>query len=162
MDSSSPSAPSSDDVESLLALARDLVLDSHEAEEAAQSAWLRVASRLAGGWWFRRPYARVALRNVLRAQQRAGKHQTEPLAMYEPVDPRSPPSLLEQKEQREVLYRELGRLPRRQADAVQMRYFREMSSSEVAKRSRVPPGTVRSDLKRALDTLRERLDRRMV
>lgn len=54
---------------------------------------------------------------------------------------------------RDLLERAMNRLPERQRKIVTMRYFEELSSSEIAAELGISPGNVRVLLSRALDTL---------
>ena len=62
--------------------------------------------------------------------------------------------------QRRALREEIRELPKTQARVIGMRYLDGSEVGEIAKREGVAPPTVRSNLARGLQSLRERLDRR--
>jgi RNA polymerase sigma factor (sigma-70 family) len=57
------------------------------------------------------------------------------------------------------LHRSLGRLPERQRVAVVLRFFVDLDDAEIADHLKCRPGTVRSLVSRALNTLRKEMDR---
>lgn len=64
---------------------------------------------------------------------------------------------LAQREQERLVHLALAKLPLEMHIAVELYYFDELSAAEVAAVLEVPEGTVRSRLRRALDSLREAL-----
>lgn len=70
----------------------------------------------------------------------------------------SPSSLARHRSERERLLEALRSLPLELQIALELRFFEELSGSDLAVILEVPEGTVRSRLRRALEALRQRLD----
>jgi RNA polymerase sigma factor (sigma-70 family) len=143
-------------------LARALVVDRDEADEVVQEA------RLA--WWRRPPrdarrarsWLGTVVRNAIRSRRRTQMRRVDLLGRAGP-QPEPTPSAEALAEQLEV-HRELARAvaelgePFRQV--VLRRYYEGLSAAEIARRLRVPAGTIRWRLKTGLDRLRVALDAR--
>lgn len=71
----------------------------------------------------------------------------------------SPSSAIAHDEERRLLYEALARLPLDLQIAVELRFVEELRGPELARVLDVPEGTVRSRLRRALDTLRAEIER---
>ena len=70
----------------------------------------------------------------------------------------SDPSVdVEHREQRRLVRASLASLPREQREALELGYFGGLSQSEIADRTGVPLGTVKTRMRLALGKLRERL-----
>jgi RNA polymerase sigma factor (sigma-70 family) len=139
-------------------LARSLLGDESAAEDAVQETWVSASRRPppeAPG-----PWLGVALRNRLlnRAREerrRVAREEQTPPAM----PPASPEELLARLEMHRKLVEAVARLAEPYRQAVLLRYFEELSSSDIGARLGIPAATVRGRLKTALDLLREDLDR---
>lgn len=130
-------------------VARRLTADPSIAEDIAAEAlartyahWRRVRAYEHRDAWV----ARVATNLAIKATRRRGVEPT-PNA----VDPNDALVL------RLALIDALGRLPRRQREAVALRYLADLSVDEVARTLGVSAGTVKQSVHRALRTLRTTL-----
>ncbi len=160
----------------VLHVCRQLLGDRHHAEDAFQAVFLVLARKarsirdpdLLGNWLYG-----VALRTARKARgQLARRRKNEegdamrrsgsgPGVPTEPtVQPAEHPVLA--REQAEVLYREIDRLPGPFRLPVVLCYFEGLTLDEAARGLRCPAGTVRSRLARACDKLRRGLTRRGV
>lgn len=144
-------------------LARQLVRDSHAADDAVQATWLAalqngpegpderdvrgflatVLRRLVG------KHRRTERREVVRRQRRA----------QDAVVP-SPEEILAREAQRAEVVRLVLALEPAQRDVVLLRFFENLPPRAIAVRLAIPVETVRTRLKRALARLRDRLDQR--
>jgi RNA polymerase sigma factor (sigma-70 family) len=148
-------------------LARQLVRREDEAEDLLQEAWL-----VAAGKEPRSPAAmRVWLKGVLRVlgmrraraagrrRQRESESVTE--AATAALHGAAPPDdLVDQVQTQRRLSEALLALDEPYRTTVLLRYYEELSAAEIARRTRVPAGTVRWRLKEGLDRLRRGLDER--
>ncbi len=137
--------------------------DRHDAEDAFQATFLalarhagRIARREAVAGWLHRVACRVALTARGRRVRREAREATAGAA--EPVS-NSPDaaSAAQSRELRQVLDREIGRLPARFRAAVVLCYLEGKSVDEAAVLLGCPRGTVASRLARGRERLRARL-----
>src|SRR5262245_49137989 len=143
----------------LNALARALLGDEHEAEDVAQETRLAALKHApadpdhARAWLVRvvRNFARRARRRRLRAERR------ERLAAAPEALPSSEELVGQAQAQRRVVDAVLE-LPEPGRSTLLLRYFHAIPAREIAARQRLPVETVRTRIKRALATLRARLD----
>lgn len=70
-----------------------------------------------------------------------------------PCEADPPEELVMSTERRRLIRRALGALPREQQEAVILRFYSELSVPEIARVVRVPEGTIKSRLSRALSRL---------
>jgi len=144
----------------LRSLATRLVRDEAERDDLVQEACLAALRRPATEALDPRRWLNAVLRNRWRFARRTDARRRErELAR---VDVRHAPSaaeLAEQAELQRVLVGAVLALDEPYRSTVLLRYFGDLSARAIAKREGVPEGTVRSRLKRALDQLREELDR---
>jgi RNA polymerase sigma-70 factor (ECF subfamily) len=148
----------------VLGLCRRVLGDAHEAEDAAQAAFLALARRAGsigrrqavGSWLYT-----VAYRAALRA--RAVRSRRGALAPCDlgalPARPAEDPSW---RDLRPVLDEEVGRLPEKYRAAFVLCHVEGRTNEEAARELGCPVGTVLSRLARARQRLRERLTRRGV
>ncbi len=145
----------------LLALARGLVVDQAKAEDLVQDAWVSLARRglatvrdwrgfLGGVVRIRAQRERVDTRARATRELRAARTEDLPSADL----------LAERLELARAVVEELARLPLEQRTLLQLRYQEGLEPSVIARRRGIPAGTLRSQLARARDALRERLDAR--
>jgi RNA polymerase sigma-70 factor (ECF subfamily) len=131
-----------------------------DAEAVAQEALMkahRALGRFRPGAPFRPWLLRIVMneaRNARRAGQRRQRlaeraHWAEP-----PIPAPSPETELLDADDRRRLLAAVGRLPRRQREAVACRYLLELSEAETAQVLAVAAGTVKSRLSRGLRRLR--------
>ena len=148
------------------ALARRMVRDPNDADDAAQEAWLlaRRSGAGRGGRAMHAGFLGTVLRNVVRSGARAHRHMAArqgEVVLQRTVhgdEAPSPGDLVAAAETGRALCAAVMELPDVYRDVILQRYFQGLSNGEIARRGGVPEGTVRSRLKRGLDQLRERLD----
>ena len=139
-------------------LAACLVRDEAERDDLVQETWLAALERPPQGEL--RPWLATVLRNRWRFARRTRARRGD--RELERGEARLAPSAAELAEQAElqgVLVRAVLALEEPYRSTVLLRYFGERSSAAIAAQEGVPEGTVRSRLKRALDQLRDELDR---
>ncbi|WP_308198531.1 SigE family RNA polymerase sigma factor [Actinomadura terrae] len=138
----------------LLRAATQLTSDRAEAEDLVQAAlaktylaWDRIHDRAAVDGYVRR-----AMVNTQISWWRRRKLEIYPTDELpdRPVDDHT-----RRSELHDVLTRALRRLPERQRLAVMLRYYEDMSETEVAKILGVSVGTVKSTVSRAMTRLRD-------
>src|SRR6185503_12383894 len=160
-------APSPLPVETLLgerpwveALARSLVLDDATAHDVVQETWLtaltdppRDVSALRG--WLSRVVRNAAFQTHRRAVRRSRWESQVP----ERGADRSPEETVVKAEAHRRVVDAVMALGEPYRTAVLLRFFEDLPSEEVARRTGVPVGTARTRIRRALAALRTRLDR---
>jgi RNA polymerase sigma-70 factor (sigma-E family) len=143
----------------LVRLAAFLTGDRDNAEEVVQDAYVKVHSS-----WRRvreldkaEAYLRVAVvnqaRSRLRRKQVAQKHRPEP-----PPDVASAESYAMEHAQRDAVLVALRELPRRQREAVVLRYYGDLSEAQTAEAMGCSVGAVKSHTSRAMQSLRPLLE----
>jgi RNA polymerase sigma-70 factor (ECF subfamily) len=154
------------DLEELLAgsrwvreLARGLVRDTWSADDLAQDAWVAALSRPGP---VRDPRAWIAgvVRHLARREARSGerRQRRESLAARAERVP-STDELVERSELQERLSAAVRDLDEPYRTTVLLHYAEGLSLEDIARTQRVPSSTVRTRLARALERLRQRLDR---
>jgi len=139
--------------------------DLHEAEDAAQEAFVTAFRSLAGwrgdgpfGAWLTRIAIRIALR---RAQRRRD------VTWIDPTDPSSgidlpggtDPAITSLRAERAAAIRAaVSRLDEPYREVVALRFFGELSLDEIAAQTGRPPGTVKTHLRRGLIRLRSAVE----
>src|SRR5260221_4650994 len=138
-------------------LAASLLRDEHEAEDLVQETWLRARKSDAtkSGAWFR-----TVIRNLARdrLRERGRRQKSE----HDAARSESMPSEGQVEERLEVARQiavEVARLEEPYRTMIHLRYFEDRSPAEIAELSKLPVETVRSRLRRGLETLRQRMDR---
>jgi RNA polymerase sigma-70 factor (sigma-E family) len=144
---------------SLVRLAAFLTGDRDNAEEVVQDAYVKVH----GSWrGLREPdkaeaYLRTAVVNLsrsrLRRRQVAARHRPEPLS-----DVASAEASAMRTVQREAVLHALQQLPRRQREAVVLRYYGDLSEAQTASAMGCSVGAVKSHTSRAMAALRPLLE----
>ena len=131
--------------------------DKELAEDLAQEAFVRVASRLT---LLRKPesfeiYLRQTVINLCRGHWRRKRSERRYLATesHEAADQASAESDLGERDE---LWRALQLLPHRQRVALVLRFYEDMSEQQTADVMSCPVGTVKSLVSRGLKTLREK------
>ena len=143
----------------LVRLAAFLTGDRDNAEEVVQDAYVSVH----GSWRRLREldkaeaYLRTAVVNAsrsrLRRRQVAQRHRPEPQR-----DMASAESFAVEHAQREVVLEALRALPRRQREAVVLRYYGDLSEAQTAAAMGCSTGAVKSHTSRAMAALRPLLE----
>ncbi len=142
------------------ALARSLVVDPQGADDLAQDAWVvalvhppRHSTNLRG--WFGTVVhrlagqARASADHRSRREARAARHEAQGDAS----------ELIVQQETLRRVFDAVLALEQPYQETVLLRYYHGLSPGEIAARTNVSIATVRGRLQRALERLRERLDR---
>jgi RNA polymerase sigma-70 factor (ECF subfamily) len=141
-----------------------ILADLHEAEDAAQEAFVTAFGALATwrrdgpfGAWLTRIAVRIALR-------RAGRRK--PVAWIDPSDPGAvdvpggidPAATALRAERDGAIRRALAELDEPYRETVSLRFFGELSLAEIAEQTGRPLGTVKTHLHRGLLRLRTSLE----
>jgi RNA polymerase sigma factor (sigma-70 family) len=158
----------------VLRVCRELLGDIHDAEDAFQAVFLVLARKassirdpdLLGNWLYG-----VALRTTRKAKKKLDRRRghedvaalenpsTRSSLANEPMaEPTDHPIIA--REQAEVLYSEIDRLPAPFRRTIVLHFFEGLTLEETARRLRCPAGTARSRLARGCDKLRRGLIRR--
>jgi RNA polymerase sigma-70 factor (sigma-E family) len=141
-------------------LAYLLLQDRSVAEDIVQDAFVRVAGRLihlrdpgAFDAYLRRTVVNLSHSYVRRKMLERALLRRE-MATAERATARWPTSSFED---RELLWRALGRLPERQRAAIVLRFYEDLPEAQVAELLRCSPGTVKSRVSRGLEALRHEM-----
>jgi RNA polymerase sigma-70 factor (sigma-E family) len=136
--------------------ARLLFADAGAAEDALQTALLRVANNWPKGVDVPVAYARTALRNL--ALDEGRRRHLVPVPSDDQPATAPAPDIADALVAAHVLDRVLSALPPRQRMTVVLRVIDGLSEAETAQAMRCSPGTVKSNLARGLARLRTELD----
>jgi RNA polymerase sigma-70 factor (ECF subfamily) len=156
------------DAEKLLAearwashLARSLVRDDAAAQDVVQSALVAALESAPGVEGRLRPWLARVVRNFAAQSRRSEAHRSEREQVSARAE-RSPSAAetAERLESQRVLVEALEALEEPYRTTVTLRYLEGLSAAQIARRERIPAGTVRWRLKEGLDRLRARLDKR--
>lgn len=144
-----------------LRLARQLVREEHEAEELVQRTWIAALRRPPSSDRGARAWIRQVILNLARERHRRASTRTR--HEFASQDPGlTAPDASEDVSREEIRGRLAARLMALQEPyrtVLTLRYYEDLTSSEIAERLGVPAGTVRWRMKVGLDQLREDLDR---
>src|SRR5262245_5991403 len=143
------------------ALARSLLRDAHAAEDVAQETWARYLERGPTAGSGVRRWLAVVARN-LAANLGRGERRRE-ARDREAARPEALPPAQEELEHAELLgavVEAVLALEEPYRETIVARYYRGLDAQAIAARSGTTAATVRSREHRALEKLRERLDRR--
>ncbi|HEX6811268.1 MAG TPA: sigma-70 family RNA polymerase sigma factor [Planctomycetota bacterium] len=141
-------------------LVRDLVRDPHECEDLEQEAWLQALRRPPGhavslrGWLT----ALVGSLWANRTRDAQRRRVRELAAAAPPPDADRAESIAAREQVRQRLLAAVLRLPEPFRAAVLLRYYDELSPTQIAARLGVPAATVRTRVARGLERLRAELD----
>lgn len=143
------------------ALALSLLGDASAADDVVQDASIAAlrhppAAGVALEPWLSRVVRHFALR---RRRGEARRHEREARVAVPDVEPSSSDTL-ERLDLQQTMVDAVRAVDEPLRTTIVLRYFEGLTSAEIARLQRVPPGTVRWRLKRGLDQLRERLDKR--
>lgn len=142
-------------------LSRALLQDPDAAEDVAQQALVAALERPPKADRPLRPWLRVVVENFARMRRRsdgARARREEQVARDEAQN--STEAAYERVELQRTLASEVLSLDEPFRETVVLHYYAGLTSVEIAKRTGSPEGTIRWRLKRGLEQLRERLDRR--
>lgn len=140
-------------------LAIRLVRDPGSADDLAQETWVRALERGPRGAGFTRAWLGTVLRNLVRERaRRIERRMAREMRAARPDRVRSTDELAQEVELQGRLARLVLALDEPYRSTVLLRFVHGLEPAQIAARLGVPPATVRSRLKRALDSLRDRLD----
>lgn len=144
-------------------LARQLLRDSHGAEDLAQQTWVAALRRPPQGnepatlrAWLAAVVRRLAGRRVRTERRTAAREQGAARSGQVP----STAEIVARENQRAEVVRAVLELEPIYRDVVLLRFFEHLPPRAIARRIEVPVETVRTRLKRAFALLRNRLDAR--
>ncbi len=139
-----------------------LVRDAALADDVVQKAWVRALSGAPEGAASLRHWLARVVRNLslheLRTRERRAERESAAQGSKRAQD--APGDVLARLDAHKQLFDALAQLPEPYRRTVTSRYLDGLSPAEIARRERVPAGTVRWRLSRALELLRADLDRR--
>ncbi|MFG2044912.1 SigE family RNA polymerase sigma factor [Dactylosporangium sp. NPDC048998] len=140
----------------LVRLGRLLTGDRHQGEDLAQDVLARAFVR----WELIAadppdPYLRRMLVNAAISRWRLASSRE--VAVAEPYDTPGPCDLGAEAAERDATWRLIRALPPKQRAAVVLRYYEDLDDTAIAELLNCSRETVRSQVKRALDSLRARL-----
>lgn len=143
------------------ALAGALLADPGAADDVVQQAWVAAWRRPPASDQPLEPWLARVVRNFASKRRRGDTRRAAHEARApEPGPPPAPERTLEQLELQRVLVEAVAQLDEPLRTTLVQRWFEGRSSVEIAQLLGVPEGTVRWRLKRGLEELRTRLDRR--
>lgn len=142
------------------ALARSLVSDRWLADDLAQDTWVAALRHPPASDDSPRGWLARVLRNQLHNLRRgnARREARESAVAGIALEDRSE-TLHGRLSLQHLVVEAVLALPSLYRDVVLLHFYEGLSAAEIARRRHVPPATVRSQLKRGLDQIRERLDR---
>ena len=144
-----------------LRLARQLVREEAEAEELVQRTWIAALRRPPSTGRGARAWIRKVILNLARERHRRASTRSRHELASHASDDTSPDAsdTVSREEIRDRLAQRLQALQEPYRAVLTLRYYEDLSSTEIAARLGVPAGTVRWRLKVGLDQMREDLDR---
>ncbi|MBL8803083.1 MAG: sigma-70 family RNA polymerase sigma factor [Planctomycetes bacterium] len=143
------------------ALAGALLADPGAADDVVQQAWVAAWRRPPASDQPIEPWLARVVRNFASKRRRGDTRRAAHEARApQPGPPPAPERTLEQLELQRVLVDAVAQLEEPLRTTLVQRWFEGRSSVEIAQLLGVPEGTVRWRLKRGLEELRTRLDRR--
>lgn len=143
-------------------LARGLARDPHELEDGLQDTWCAALAHPPQPERDPRPWLARVLRNFLVERRRgecARARRDERAARDEALP--SSAEIVEDIELRALVLELLRAQREPYRRTLYLRYVEDLSAAEIARRERIPAGTVRARVKRGLDAMRGALDERL-
>ncbi|MSR63729.1 MAG: sigma-70 family RNA polymerase sigma factor, partial [Planctomycetes bacterium] len=145
----------------LTGLARELVGDSHAAEDAVQEAFATALERPPSATGSLRGWLAIVTSNLARNARRGGQRRIErERAVARPERDEPGQRALERLDVQRVLIELLRALPEEQRTVLVLRYYEERTPSEIAAQLGAPVKTIKTRHTRAVAELRRRLDER--
>ena len=145
-------------------LAEGLLFDAHEVDDVVQQTWLAALKRPPANADNVRGWLGQVVRNrvfdLRRKAARRRRHEVLATTDRPDVDDdaESADTILAREDERQRVVTALRGLAEPYRTVVALRYFEQLQPSEIAARRGVPATTVRTQLKRGLDMMRQRLD----
>jgi RNA polymerase sigma-70 factor (ECF subfamily) len=143
----------------LRGIARGLLREVHAADDVVHDAY---ASVLARGGVFSRAYLAATVRHMafkwLRSRKRVARREQEAARPVATPPSGEPGDLAGQAELQRRVATAVAELDPIYRDALLLRYYQGLEPAEIARRTGQPVGTVKTRLRRGLQTLRARLD----
>lgn len=151
-----------------LTLAVRLVGNREEAEELVQDSFVRAYRNLEDfrgdsrfGTWFYRILYNLCMTKVTRRTNVALLPWDEGTDLGAPEEDTDSLLEIEEREMQSILREEIRRLPEAYATAVTLFYVQDMTYDEIAAVTGLPLGTVKTNLFRGRQALRERMVKRV-
>jgi RNA polymerase sigma-70 factor (ECF subfamily) len=151
-----------------LTLAVRLVGNKEEAEELVQDSFIRAYRNLVDfrgdsrfGTWFYRILYNLCMTKVTRKTNVAMVPWIEVPDLGAPEEETDSLREIEQREMQSILREEIRRLPEAFAAAITLFYVQEMTYDEIAAVTGLPLGTVKTNLFRGRQALRQRMVKRV-
>ncbi len=136
-------------------LVRSLIADPGTAEDVAQEAWLLAAEKPQAS----RAWIAVVARNLVRQHGRSeGSRARREQSVAQREAQASTADLVLRTERQALVVQAVTELPEPYRTVIIMRFVDGLKPAQIASRTGVAAGTIRSQLKRALDRLRVDLD----
>jgi RNA polymerase sigma-70 factor (ECF subfamily) len=148
--------------EPVFRLAYLLMGDPEEAEDIAQEAFLRAYRSLKRFDTERplRPWLLRIVSNLAKNRHRSIGRYISALTRFAQHDPEKiSPTTIEPEDESQALWQAVRQMAKPFQEVVYLRYFLDMSESEMANTLDIPAGTVKSRLHRALSKLRGIIER---
>jgi RNA polymerase sigma factor (sigma-70 family) len=140
-------------------VARRLVADPAAADDLVQQAWLRFLRRPPARAEALRSWLRTVMRNEARqAHRSATRRETRESSLTAPAPEPAPDDVVARVESQRRVAQAVLDLEEPYRSTVLLAFWDGLAPSEIAARTGVPVETVRTRTKRALATLRARLD----
>jgi len=141
-------------------LARSLVADADLAEDVAQETWLAALRRPPGRADNVRGWLAAVVRNLVRLQRRTDvRRLARERLQARPADAADPSDVVARLDWERRVVEAVQGLEEPYRTTIVQRFFEQMDPAEIACRARVPRKTVYTRIDRALERLRQRLDR---
>ncbi len=142
-------------------LARTLVRDVNRADDVAQEAWLAVARHRPGALQSVRGWLREVVTNAVRQEHRGEmRREAREQAVATASGSSTPPAAAEaaQLEAQRLLLAAVEQLDPKYRSVVMLRFYDGLPPRRIAAHLGLPVATVRTQLQRAVEQLRTRLD----
>lgn len=141
-------------------LARRLVTDAAERDDVVQQVWVETLRKGRRAHALR-PWLFGVLRNVARTELRRDSHRRAREEASEPaMAAPQPDELVERVELEREVASALLEIAEPYRSTLLLRYYQDLSPTEIARHLKIPAGTVRWRLKQGLELLRTNLDAR--
>ena len=145
---------------SLRRLALSLVSDEHAAGDLVQEAWLAALLRREDSPRDPARWAQVVVRHLRHGLRRSDdRRRTREMLSVDAKPSPAPDTLLERSQTLRGVASAAAEIDEPYRTVIRLRYWEDLSPPDIAARLDRPVDTVKTQLRRGLETLRERLDR---